>query len=89
MTITRCPRCQRHCFTDAIECQECALVFESGVLIRQSNAKEKSFITRSYVLFGTLLLIVIAVLMLVQIYEYRNGTGLFSSLVTGCNRSLM
>ena len=57
--------------------------------MRQANAKEKSFMTKSYVLFATLLLIVIAVLMLVQIYEYRNGAGLFSSLVIGCNRSLM
>ena len=89
MTITRCPRCQRHCFTDAVECPECALVFESGVLIRQANAKEKSFITKSYALFASLLVIVVVILMLVQIYEYRNGTGLFSSLVTDCNRSLV
>ena len=56
--------------------------------MRQANAKEKILMTRAYVLFATLLLIVIVVLMLVQINEYRNGTGLFSSLITAC-RSLM
>ena len=57
MTITRCPRCQRHCFTDAIECKECGLVFEQGLLIRQSNAKERRFLSNSYVLIAGLLLI--------------------------------
>lgn len=57
MTITRCPRCQRHCFTDARECQECVLVFELGLLNRQSDAKERRFLTRSYVLFAGLFVI--------------------------------
>jgi hypothetical protein len=57
MTITRCPRCQRHCFTDARECQECALVFELGLLNRQSDAKEGRFLTKSYVLFAGLFVI--------------------------------
>jgi hypothetical protein len=77
MTITRCPRCQRHCFTDAIECQECALVFESGSLNRQANAKERRFLTRSYVLFASLLLIPVVTLFVVQINDYRSSTGLF------------
>ena len=57
MTITRCPHCQRHCFTDARECQECALVFEPGLLNSQSNAKERRFVTKSYVLFAGLIVI--------------------------------
>ena len=57
MTITRCPRCQRHCFTDARICQECALVFEPGSLNRQSDAKERRFVTKSYLLFAGLFLI--------------------------------
>ena len=77
MTITRCPHCQRHCFTDATECQECGLVFEPGLLNRQSDAKERRFVTKSYVLFAGLLLIPVVTLLVVQIYDYRNGTGLF------------
>jgi uncharacterized membrane protein YvbJ len=77
MTITRCPRCQRHCFTDAQECQQCALPFEPGLLNRQANAKESRFVTKSYMLFASLLLIPIVTLLVVQIYDYRNGTGLF------------
>jgi uncharacterized membrane protein len=77
MTITRCPRCQRHCFTDAGKCQQCALVFEPGVLNRQANTKERKFVIRSYVLFAILLLIPVVILLVVQIYAYRNSTGLF------------
>ena len=65
MTITRCPRCQRHCFTDAEECQECALVFEPGLLNSRSDAKERRFVTKSYVLFAGLFLIPV-ILVVVQ-----------------------
>ncbi len=77
MTITRCPRCQRHCFTDAAECQQCAMVFEPGLLNRQANTKERRFVIKSYVLFATLLLIPVIILLVFQISDYRNGTGLF------------
>ena len=33
------------------------MVFERGLLIRQSNAKERKFLTRSYLLFASLFLI--------------------------------
>lgn len=66
MTITRCPNCQRHCFTDASECQKCALVFEPGLLNRQSDAKEKKFLTKSYALFAGLLAIPV-ILVVVQV----------------------
>ena len=67
MTITRCPRCQRHCFSDAIECQECALVFELGSLNSQAIAKERKFVARSYVLFGGLFLIPVIAFVVAQI----------------------
>jgi hypothetical protein len=78
MTITKCPRCQRHCFTDAGECLECALVFEPGALNRQADAKERRFVSKSYVLFACLLLIPVLILLAVQVNDYRHGTGLFS-----------
>ena len=53
------------------------MVFEAGLLDGQADAKEKTFVTRSYVLFAGLLLIPVIALLAVQIYDYRNGTGLF------------
>ena len=67
MTITRCPRCQRHCFTDAEECQDCALVFEPGLLNSRSDAKEQRFVTKSYALFAGLFVIPI-ILAVVQLF---------------------
>ena len=67
MTITRCPRCQRHCFTDARECQQCGVIFEPGLLNKQSVAKEKKFVIKSYVLFAGLMLIPVTSLVVIQI----------------------
>jgi hypothetical protein len=80
MTLTNCPRCQRRCFTDAIECEQCGLVFPPGILNKKAQAKEKDFLVNSYLLFASLLTIVAGALLLLQIYDYRNGVGLFGSL---------
>jgi hypothetical protein len=53
------------------------MVFETGLLDGQANAKEKRFVTRSYVFFAGLFLIPILILLAVQINNYRNGTSLF------------
>ncbi len=80
MTLTNCPRCQRRCFTDAIECEQCGLVFPPGILNKQVEASEKQFLNKSHLLFASLLTIVAAAFVLLQIYDYRNGVGVFSLL---------
>ena len=72
MTITKCPQCQRPCFTDATECQQCATLFERGLLNRQANDKERRFVTKSYALFAGLFLIPVVALVV-------NFSGLFGS----------
>ena len=80
MTLTKCPRCQCRCFSDGVECRRCGLTFPPGILNKQVEAKEKIFFLKSYLLFASLILIVTGVLLIVAISDYRNGTGLFSSL---------
>ena len=80
MTLTKCPRCQCRCFTDGVECRQCGLIFPPGLLNEQVEAKEKSFVLKSHLLFASLLLIVTGVLLVLAIYDYRTGIGLFSSM---------
>jgi hypothetical protein len=80
MTLTHCPRCQRRCFTDAIECEQCGLVFPPGILNKQVEASEKQFLTKVHLFFASLLTIVAAAFVLLQINDYRNGVGLFTTI---------
>src|SRR4030095_1141315 len=77
MSLTQCPNCHRHCFTDAASCPSCGRTFPSGGLEAQAVAKEKAFSRNSITLFLSLFLSILAVLVFVELQVYLTGVGLF------------
>ena len=77
MSLTKCPNCHRHCFTDAASCPSCGKTFQPGLLQAQVIVKEKVFSTKANTLFLSLFLTVLAVLVFVELQVYLNGVGLF------------
>ena len=77
MSLTLCPHCRRHCFTDAASCPSCGHAFQAGALQAQAVAEEKAFSKRANALFFSALLTLLGVLLFVQIQAYLNGNGFF------------
>jgi hypothetical protein len=77
MSPTQCLHCHRICFTDAATCPSCGQIFQTGVLQEQAVYKEKAFTRKANALFLCALLTLLAVLLLVQLQAYLNGTGFF------------
>jgi hypothetical protein len=76
MSLTRCPSCRRHCFTDAASCPSCQKVFQPGVLLAQFVAKENAFSRKASALFLAAFLTLLAALVFVQLQAYSNASGL-------------
>ncbi len=68
MSLTRCPHCGRHCFTDAATCPSCALTFLPGELLAESSAQEKAFRWKSNAVFiAAFLIMLLGFLFFVQL----------------------
>ncbi len=77
MSLTKCPKCHRHCFTDSVSCPSCGRTFQSGMLEAQAVTFEKAFSRNANTLFLSLLLALLAVFVFVEVQMYLNGAGLF------------
>ena len=75
MSLTQCPNCHRHCFTDAAYCPSCG-TFQSG-LQAHAVAKEEVFSRKAITLSLSLFLSIFAVLVFVELQVYLTGVGLF------------
>jgi len=74
MSLTQCPNCRRRCFTDAASCQSCLQTFKPGVLQAYAIAEEKSFSSKTNVIFLSLFLIWLATLVYFQLQPFLAST---------------
>ena len=75
MSLTQCPNCHRRCFTDAASCPNCFQIFKPGALQAYAVAEEKSFSAKTNILFLGLFLTWLAVLLVLHLRGYLDGTG--------------
>ena len=59
MSLVKCPKCRRLCFSDAYACQSCSHEFNAGELRAKLAAENKAFDRKCYGVFVILLLLVL------------------------------
>jgi hypothetical protein len=73
MSITKCPRCGRLCFSDALSGHSCAVAFQAGELSANVAAEEEAFNRKWDLIFIAALAVLLAALVFVGLRRTREA----------------